>query len=54
MKKGDKIFVAGARGMVGSAIARALDSSGYENLLLTSNTDLYLKTEIKTQKISRT
>ena len=34
MKKGDKIFVAGARGMVGSAIARALVSSGYENLLL--------------------
>lgn len=37
-----KIFVAGHRGMVGSAIVRALQEAGYNNLLLRSRTKLDL------------
>ena len=37
-----KIFVAGHRGMVGSAIVRALRSCGYENLLLKTHCELDL------------
>lgn len=37
-----KIFVAGHRGMVGSAIARALQGAGYNNLLLRSRAELDL------------
>lgn len=33
MERNAKIFVAGARGMVGSAIVRALQASGYERVL---------------------
>ena len=32
INKADKIFIAGARGMVGSAIKRKLHEKGYENL----------------------
>lgn len=34
MEKNARIFVAGSKGLVGSALVRALRSSGYENLLL--------------------
>jgi GDP-L-fucose synthase len=37
-----KIFVAGHRGMVGSAIVRRLEASGYSNLLTRSHTELDL------------
>ena len=33
INKDDKIFVAGHNGMVGSAIMRALNKSGYTNLI---------------------
>jgi GDP-L-fucose synthase len=39
----DKIFVAGHRGLVGSAIVRRLQSSGYENLALRSRQELDLE-----------
>ena len=42
MKKSDKIFVAGHRGMVGSAICRALKAAGYENIVIRSHTELDL------------
>lgn len=42
MKKTDKIFVAGHRGLVGSAIVRRLGSEGYSNLLLCSRDELDL------------
>ena len=42
MKKSDKIFVAGHRGMVGSAICRALKAAGYENIVVRSHTELDL------------
>jgi len=42
MDKRTKIFVAGHRGMVGSALVRRLRSGGYENLLLRSRAELDL------------
>jgi GDP-L-fucose synthase len=43
MEKKDKIFVAGHRGMVGSAILRKLRSEGFENLLLKTSSELDLR-----------
>jgi len=42
MKHDAKIFVAGHRGMVGSAIVRKLEQTGYVNLLLKSSAELDL------------
>ena len=42
MKKADKIFVAGHRGMVGSAICRALKGAGYGNVVVRSHAELDL------------
>lgn len=42
MKSKEKIFVAGHRGLVGSAILRELDREGYQSLLLRSHGDLDL------------
>ncbi|MBO7520714.1 MAG: GDP-L-fucose synthase [Opitutales bacterium] len=49
MKKSDKIFVAGHSGMVGSAIARALKNSGYENLALRSHKELDITSQAQTE-----
>ncbi|MGE8377023.1 MAG: GDP-L-fucose synthase family protein [Sphingobacterium sp.] len=43
MNKSDKIYIAGHRGMVGSAILRALQSQGYENLVLRTSSELDLR-----------
>lgn len=42
MKKNSKIYVAGHRGLVGSAIVRNLTKKGYENLVLKTRTELNL------------
>lgn len=42
MDKGAKIYVAGHRGMVGSAIVRNLRSSGYSNILVRTHQELDL------------
>ena len=42
INKDDRFFVAGHRGMAGSAICRALQRSGYENLLTASRDELDL------------
>jgi len=42
MEKNSRIFVAGHRGLVGSAIRRGLDRQGYSNLLLRSHVELDL------------
>jgi len=34
MKKDSKIYIAGHRGLVGSAIVNNLNSKGYKNLIL--------------------
>lgn len=43
MKTSEKIYVAGHRGMVGSAIVRKLESLGFENLVLRSSSELDLR-----------
>jgi len=42
MKKEDKIYVAGHRGMVGSAVVRKLRQEGFENLVLRTSAELDL------------
>lgn len=42
MKKDAKIYVAGHRGMVGSAIVRQLEKEGYRNILKRTHTELDL------------
>lgn len=43
MEKSAKIYVAGHRGMVGSALVRALNSEGYENLVVRTSKELDLR-----------
>lgn len=45
MRSDAKIFVAGHRGMVGSAIVRKLEQAGYSNLLLKSSAELDLRNQ---------
>ena len=43
MQQQDRIYVAGHRGLVGSAIVRALDAQGYTNLLVRTHAELDLE-----------
>ena len=43
MEKNAKIYVAGHRGMVGSAIVRELQRQGYNNLVFRTHKELDLK-----------
>lgn len=45
MNKTSKIYVAGHRGMVGSAIVRKLEAEGYHNLVLRSSSELDLRNQ---------
>ena len=45
MEKKDKIFVAGHRGMVGSAIVRKLQQEGFDNLVLRTSAELDLRNQ---------
>ncbi|PZX92477.1 GDP-L-fucose synthase [Flavobacterium aquariorum] len=45
MDKQDKIYIAGHRGMVGSAILRALQAQGYSNFLLRTSAELDLRNQ---------
>jgi GDP-L-fucose synthase len=47
LEKEAKIYVAGHRGMVGSAIVRKLQSLGYANLLLKTSAELDLRDQVK-------
>ena len=42
LKKEDKIYVAGHRGLVGSAIVRSLQAKGYENIVMRTHRELDL------------
>ena len=45
MKKTDKIYIAGHKGMVGSAILRNLQSQGYQNFILKGLSELDLRNQ---------
>ncbi|PWS33020.1 GDP-L-fucose synthase [Pedobacter paludis] len=45
MEKSAKIYIAGHRGMVGSAIYRKLQKEGYENLLVKTSAELDLRNQ---------
>ena len=49
MEKNSKIFVAGHRGLVGSAIVRNLQKRGYTNLVLRSSHELDLRRQEKVE-----
>ena len=50
MQKDSKIFVAGHRGMVGSAIYRELVRQGYKNIIVRSHSELDLMRQEETEK----
>jgi GDP-L-fucose synthase len=45
MQAGDKIYVAGHRGMVGSALVRNLQAAGFHNLVLRTSSELDLRNQ---------
>ena len=45
MKSGSKIYVAGHRGMVGSAIVRKLNAEGYNNIVVRTSSELDLRNQ---------
>jgi GDP-L-fucose synthase len=50
MNKSDKIYIAGHRGMVGSAILRKLQQEGYENIILRTSSELDLRNQEAVQR----
>lgn len=54
MNKNTKIYIAGHRGMVGSAIWRALENKGYTNLVGKSSAALDLKNQVEVLKFLET
>ena len=54
MDKGGKIFVAGHRGLVGSAIVRKLQAEGYGNLVLLTSSELDLRVQADVERFFKT
>jgi len=54
MEKTSKIYVAGHRGMVGSAIVRKLQTEGYHNLVLRTSSELDLRNQAAVEKFFET
>ena len=52
MNDGGRIFVAGHRGLVGSAIVRELGRQGFANLLLRGSEELDLRNQAAVERIS--
>jgi GDP-L-fucose synthase len=50
MERKDRVYVAGHRGLVGSAIVRRLQADGYENLLLPARQDLDLRRQAEVER----
>jgi GDP-L-fucose synthase len=53
MKNTSKIFIAGHRGMVGSALVRALETRGFKNLLLRTSKELDLRNQAEVNRFFR-
>ena len=54
IKKSDKIYIAGHRGMVGSACWRALEAEGYSNLIGKTSKELDLRDQKAVEEFIRT
>src|SRR6476646_9179731 len=54
MNKDSKIYIAGHRGMVGSAILRRLEKEGFENFILRTSSDLDLRNQSAVQNFFET
>ena len=54
MKKNTKIYIAGHKGMVGSAIWRLLEQNGYKNLIGRTSKELDLKNQTDVQTFFNT
>jgi GDP-L-fucose synthase len=54
MNKTTKIYIAGHRGMVGSAIRRNLESKGYTNLIARTSLELDLRNQALVEAFFRT
>ncbi|WP_460637973.1 GDP-L-fucose synthase [Larkinella harenae] len=54
MEKDAKIYVAGHRGMVGSAIVRKLQAEGFENLLVRTSSELDLRNQAAVEEFFET
>ena len=50
MKKSSKIYIAGHRGMVGSAIVRRLEENGYTNIIYRTSAELDLRNQAAVEK----
>jgi len=53
IKKSDKIYIAGHRGMVGSACWRALEAEGYTNLVGKTSKELDLRDQKAVEEFIR-
>ena len=49
MNLNDKIYIAGHRGLVGSAIVRQLESRGFTNLIMRTHKELDLTNQAQVQ-----
>jgi GDP-L-fucose synthase len=54
MERHEKIYVAGHRGLVGSAIVRKLQAEGYVNLVLRTSSELDLRVQADVEKFFKT
>ena len=50
MEKQDKIYVAGHKGMVGSAIVRKLESEGYHHIITRTSKELDLTRQLEVEE----
>lgn len=53
MEKNAKIYIAGHRGMVGSAIKRKLEAEGYQNIIFRTSKELDLKNQASVEQFFR-
>jgi GDP-L-fucose synthase len=54
MKKNAKIYIAGHKGMVGSAIQRKLQKEGYQNIVVRTSTELDLRNQAEVNRFFET